>query len=295
MRFPCHCKLSVCAFLACFFFMAVFLSLIFFMDAHYLNFHHLLPLTLIAIMLPVILYLLYRVLLEKENLAHEERESRLQLEQSAQLIKSLEAQRHDFRNQLQVIWGLAAMGRVQEIKEYIEEYGAVLNSATELNRIANTVVQALLLAFQCKARELGVAFTVDCRTDLAEFHYPPLGVSRVISALLQDTAEAAIVGADSPAVRVALWRERDSFCFSFWNNGPGIPPGGQDRIFPPGTGAGAAERKGQGLQTVRTLTREMGGAISVRCDETGTTFCLRFPYRRPSGVRKAPHARRRAG
>jgi signal transduction histidine kinase len=65
------------------------------------------------------------------------------------------------------------------------------------------------------------------------------------------------------------------------DNGPGIAPELQDRIFEFEPARGAAARPGKlgfGLWWVKTLMARLGGAVAVESDgRHGTTFRLRLP------------------
>ncbi len=235
------------------------------------------PLALISLVLPIALYTMNRLEREQERLEQEERETRLQLEQSRHLINSLEAQRHDFRNQLQVISGLATMGRIREIRQYVDECGAALEGVTSLDRISNPAIQAVMLSFHCKARQARVDLEVDCSSDLSRFKYSPVKISRVFANILENALEAA-QGAEPPAIHVMIAEDQTGYEFSFWNNGLSIPTEDQGGIFREGFSRKPGEHRGYGLFIAKSLTEEMGGAISFQSDETdGTTFHLWFP------------------
>ena len=65
------------------------------------------------------------------------------------------------------------------------------------------------------------------------------------------------------------------------DNGRGIAPRDQDRIYDLFRRAGSQDRPGEGigLAHVRSLVRRMGGEISVTSDgRTGSTFRLSLPH-----------------
>jgi len=106
---------------------------------------------------------------------------------------------------------------------------------------------------------------------------------RLHQCLMQLVSNAAKFTRDGE-IRIAARREalgpRDRLVFSVTDNGPGISPEDQARIFEPFVqGESATSRRsdgsGLGLSLVRRLARLMGG--DVRCESTpgkGSTFTL---------------------
>lgn len=208
----------------------------------------------------------------------EQHETNVQLERSFQLIQSLEAQRHDFRNHLQVIRTLAGMGKMDEIEHYIEECGTSLDNLAGMTRVGNAVLQALLLTFQAKVREMGIKFEVDCQADLTGLKCSPVKLSRIFSNILQNAAEAVSLQKEAPTISVAIWLDASDFHLVFWNNGPPIPPEEISTIFTPGFSKKVGEHRGYGLHIVKTLVEDLRGRIAVESNEAdGTEFHVYLP------------------
>lgn len=219
--------------------------------------------------------LLTRAESERER---EQHETSVQLERSYQLIQSLEAQRHDFRNHLQVIRTLAGMDKTNEIQHYIEECGTTLDSLAGMTRVGNVVLQALLLTYQAKVREMGIKFEVDCQADLTGLRCSPVKLSRIFSNILQNAAEAVSMQKDAPAISVAIWLDESHFHLVFWNNGPPIPPEELTTIFTPGFSKKFGEHRGYGLHIVKTLIEDLRGRITAASNEAdGTEFHVYLP------------------
>lgn len=268
--------------LFCTLFMHLFCGLLLFIW----SLHHRLDLATRIILtaeLPIVItsFLVYgssRLLAKNErDKEREERETLMQLEQSLQLIASLESQRHGFRNQLQVIQTLASLNKNDEIRQYVDECSASLDDLAGLARVEHTVLQALFLSLQGKIKEMGITFTLDCRADLSDFRCSPYRISRIFSNILQNAVESASLQRDTPTISVAIWNDDHGYRFVFWNNGPPIPTADLDRVFAPGFTQKAGHR-GYGLHIVKTLTEELGGWVTVHSNETdGTEFHVWLP------------------
>lgn len=238
----------------------------------------------LAVHLPVIaiaylIFTLSRTIAQKEMEREiENRETGLRLEQSYQLILSLEAQRHDFRNHLQVIRTLAGLEKLDDIARYVDECGVTLNTSAGMSKLGHTILQALFLSYQSRMRGLDVEFELDCDADLSRLTAPPGKLARIVANILENAMEAASQCKVKPLVSVAIRDEADLVHFVFWNNGPAIDPEELPRIFEPGFSKKGGENRGYGLHIVRTLLDELGGRIEVFSNEAdGTEFHVLIP------------------
>lgn len=109
------------------------------------------------------------------------------------------------------------------------------------------------------------------------------GLTLVLLNLLDNAGEALTSGALVRAeITVTGAAHRDTVEIIVADNGPGVPPELQPRIFEFDVSgrrrAGEGHRLGFGLWWVKTLITRLGGAIIVESDgKTGTTFRLRLP------------------
>lgn len=109
------------------------------------------------------------------------------------------------------------------------------------------------------------------------------GLTLVLLNLLDNAGEALTSGALVWAeITVTGAAHRDTVEIIVADNGPGVPPELQPRIFEFDVSgrrrAGEGHRLGFGLWWVKTLITRLGGAIIVESDgKTGTTFRLRLP------------------
>lgn len=221
------------------------------------------PLVVIAFIAFVISRRIDQMELENERHEWENRQTHLQLEQSLQLIAGLQAQRHDYRNQLQVLQTLLALGKHEEVARRIDEYRLALDDLASLNKVENTILQALLLATWTRAKEFDTDFRVECKADLKSFNQPPVKISRIFTSLLRNAVEAAALKRGG-AVSVAIRQEGEDFRFSIRHNGPIVPPRDRGRIFPPGGSGAPDDGGGYGLCVAKELIEELGGRFDVR-------------------------------
>ena len=188
---------------------------------------------------------------------------------------ALRAQRHDFRNHLQVIGGLLEMGESDEAAKYIDRvYGSVGALSAQL-RTASPAVNALLRVKTAEAQKRGVAMDVIVRSAWEGLPAQGWEMCRVLGNLI-DNAMDALKDTPSPRVTVTLGEELRALIFSVENNGPEIPMEIREKIFQPGFTTKGGER-GQGLAIVREIIAGYGGELTLESDENHTAFCGRLP------------------
>ncbi|MFO1153952.1 MAG: HAMP domain-containing sensor histidine kinase [Rhodospirillales bacterium] len=100
---------------------------------------------------------------------------------------------------------------------------------------------------------------------------------RVFSNLVLNAEHA---GAES--VRLTAKRERDRLVIEVTDDGPGIPPSVQERLFQPFAASGSdSDGSGLGLVIAREILAAHGGTLGLAATgPTGTTFRIELPARR---------------
>ena len=245
------------------------------------------PILLFSIFLIMLFWLLsthsiykFNALLNEEKLSREA--DRLQLEESQKLIKTLRSQRHDFKNQLQVIRVMAQFQKNNEIVEYIEDCTTALDFSKEIpSQIVNPAISAMTIFFASQARENGVNFEVDSDIDFAAYNLSPAKTTRILGNIIQNAIESfQSTSQKDRNIQLTMWEKDDNYHFLIWNNGPPIPEEIHRLIFL--SGYSSKNSTGLGLAIVKQLVDEMGGIITVKSSiEEGTEFRITIPKHIP--------------
>lgn len=251
-------------------------------NENHLNIRHLvfhgLAIVLVIFMGVSCLYFCRRlsVCITKEQLLN--KSDRTQFEESQKLIHVLKSQRHDFRNQLQVIKVLAQLNKTSEIVQYIQDCDIALDFTSAIaSRIDNPVISAMLLIFSAQAKDKGISFNVDSDLDFTSFTLSPVKITSIVGNIIQNAIEA-LEKDERPdrAVQVTIWETEDSYYFLIWNNGPVIHKNAWEKIF--AAGFSTKNSTGLGLSIVKELAAELDGKITVTStQEFGTEFKIAFP------------------
>lgn len=241
------------------------------------------PLFLFTISLILIFWFLsmhsfykFTLILNQEKMSREA--DRLQFEESQKLIQILRSQRHDFKNQLQVIRIMAQSQRHNEIVNYIQECNDSLDFSKEIpNQIDNAALSAMAIFLATQARENGIIFSVESDIDYPKFHLSPAKITRILSNIIRNAIEVfQTLYCKEREIKLTMWETDLEYHFLIWNNGPPIPEEKQELIFRPGFSG--KNSTGLGLSIVKQLVEEMGGKIKIKSNqEEGTEFSIIIP------------------
>ena len=193
------------------------------------------------------------------------------------LNATLRAQRHDFKNHLQVVFGLIELKEYREAQEYIERvYGDVELVGRSL-KTAIPAVNALFAAKMADCEEKGIQMDVQIHSPWQGMPIAGWEMCRILGNLI-DNAMDAILSGKSPRkiLTVEIGERLQDFTFRVENTGPEIPEDLRERIFERGFTT-KSSGCGLGLSIVREILRENGGDIRLFSDEKGTRFEGRIP------------------
>ncbi len=215
--------------------------------------------------------------------------NKVRFEEACEFVDVLRAQRHDFLNQLQVLYGLIQIGRLDVLKGYLEQvqkehwnlsrYMVYLNSRPE--------VAGLLLRKMMEADAQGVACDLEVMTSLLFLDMPPLDFTRILGNLIDNALEAVrTVPQEQRRIRIVFGEAGGFYVVKVNNYRPLIPPEEREKIFQKGYTTKARRGEGLGLYIVKSLVEKNRGRVFVESSEAeGTTFTLFLPAVYPTQSR----------
>jgi len=133
-------------------------------------------------------------LIDKEKEYELKKVEIMQMEESNSLLRS---QKHDFSNNLQVIWGMLSLGKLDKAKDYLEKYTDTLRideeELEEISQIKNIYVHTLFLnkCYKCKDMGIDIHYSIDPSISLDKFN--PIDLIRIFGNLI-DNAIYAVKG-----------------------------------------------------------------------------------------------------
>lgn len=200
------------------------------------------------------------------------------------LNTTLRAQRHDYLNHFQVIYGLMELGEYEEAKKYLEPVFKEINKVGKVLKTAQPAVNALLQAKLETAEKAGIEVYLDICSDLKELPMEPWNLCKILSNVidngiraLTDQTQKESAEKGKPRLKIAIHEEANAYYFTITDNGPKIPEEIGRNIYAPGVTTKKEEGHGMGLYIVKKLLQETGGDIRFQSTRENTAFYIMLP------------------
>ena len=196
------------------------------------------------------------------------------------LNTKLRAQRHDYLNHLQVVYGLMELEAYDELKRYLQPvYKDMLKTGKAL-KTSKPAINALLKAKMDEAESRGIDFYIEVKSDLKELNVEDWELCKVLSNLLDNAMTALACQEDEKRIVMDISEDKMAYRFSVSNNGPEIPESMQSEIFKQGITTKKGEGHGMGLFIVMNVLKSYGGEMMLVSKEGETEFAFVIPKRK---------------
>lgn len=192
------------------------------------------------------------------------------------LNNSLRAQRHDFLNHLQVVYGLIEMDEYDEARNYINRVYNDIQSVSKVLKTANPAVNALLQAKLMTAEKNNIITELNITSRLENMPVPSWELCRVLGNLIDNAIESLSEKHDNLHLLIELNEDIKSFIITVKDNGMGIPENIIHRIFDPGFTT-KSNGEGMGLAITRKILSKYNGKIEAKSDNGWTVFTVYIP------------------
>lgn len=219
-------------------------------------------------------------LIEKEKAYNMQTFEIMQMQAANNLLKS---QKHEFSNNLQVLWGLLSLGKLEKAKEYLNKYSNTLNidekELMKLSRLPCTYLHTLLLnkAYRCKEMGIKISYYIQPFIPLEEFD--DIDIVSILGNLLDNAMyESARLEPGKGSIIIDMHCDEKKCTFQVNNRDTVIPEEIRDKIFKKGFTTKGGEGSGFGLYNVKEIVKKYGGEIYVKSDDhIGTSFVVNIP------------------
>lgn len=208
----------------------------------------------------------------------------------------LREQRHDYLNQIQIVYGLLELEEYESAREYLQPVFKDIMKVNRALRTAHPAVNALLQAKMEEAERQQIDFYLEVSTQLKQLSVEPWEFCKILANLI-DNAVTAVLREDfsngenntrlqqqkkEKWIRLRMEERPDGYCILIENNGPEIPKQQQKLIFHRGFTTKKGEGHGQGLAIVSSILKEVNGSIVVESSEEETAFLVQIPKKEKS-------------
>ncbi len=175
----------------------------------------------------------------------------------------------------------SASRRISELVSAVKSYSHMDDGEGRAEVDVRREIESTLTILTHKLRQKGVQVARDFERDLPSIEAYPGELNQVWTNLLDNAIDAVAAGGH---VVVRARREGDWLSVEVRDDGPGIPPEVQSRIWEPFfTTKPVGEGTGLGLDVVqRIVVRRHGGTIAVESVPGDTCFTVRLPLKAPA-------------
>lgn len=174
-----------------------------------------------------------------------------------QLNTTLRAQRHDYLNHIQVVYGLIELEEFEEAKKYMKPVFEEMSKVSLAMKTAQPAINALLQAKMQMAEKKEIEMSLAICTDLKHIKIEPWELCKVLANII-DNAMTALDGANGKKkIHIEMIEQEEKYKLSVTNNGPAIPKEKLERIFDKGYTTKKEEGHGMGLFIVKQILEKM--------------------------------------
>jgi len=195
------------------------------------------------------------------------------------------AQRHDYLNHIQTIYGLLQIGHTEAASEYLTEIVSEERFSSQIMFLKKPGVNALLQRKTIQARNKEIAFELNIQTDLTYLRASVYDLNRILGNLIDNAFEAvAPLPPDQRQVKLEIYDDELYYGIRVTNTSPKINQKFIQTMFDPGFTT-KGEGRGMGLFIVKNIVNLNDGKIMV--SSPPITFEILLP-KRGGGVNWLP-------
>ncbi len=202
------------------------------------------------------------------------------ISQVTQYMENMRVTRHEYQNKLSTISGLLQMGAYDKaLSACLSQAKASQSQLDSLSALhTQPALSALILANACTANERGVAFSVDCQSDLSLLSK---GLSEeqlcgLIGNLAQNSLDA-VKGKENGRVDIRILESHNEYTIQVVNNGAPVECD-LDSLCELGfTTKQNKSEHGVGMHIVRSIVEQGLGHMELDSDDLETAFTIYFP------------------
>lgn len=199
------------------------------------------------------------------------------LSQLEELNKTLRAQRHDFMNHLQVVYGLIELEEFNDTKDYIEKVYNDIQKVSRVMRTSNPALNALLQAKVLAGEKRGIETRLNINSRFDMIKIPNWEFCRVIGNIIDNAIFALESSSGNKYIEINLHEDIKNYYFTIKDNGPGISRDIINKVFEAGFTTKSGKGEGMGLAITRETLLNYGGSINVHVDNGETVFEGQIP------------------
>lgn len=227
----------------------------------------------------VLVFVLFSKLQSQLDLLRHEELMRMQMELEKNSFNKLEdsynrtrALRHDLKNHLKVLSGMAKSGTREELLEYLDTMVDTVEESTYVSVCGNSAVDAVLNEKLATAQKNNIASHFDvCK--LTDTKIPPMDLCVIIGNALDNAIEAAVKIPDIEKRYIHLKiTSGDGELFISAENPVLTAPKKRGKLYV--SDKGDSEAHGLGLKSIKRTVDKYSGEMMLKCDNNVFNFLV---------------------
>jgi len=239
-----------------------------------------LPFFIIYLLASLVLY--FYIIKTTENLTRKEMEYKsikTHSKEIEELLNTLNGQRYQHSRHIQTIQALIYTEEYDELKEYINGIAGEYRATTEMLRLGNMALNAVVNVKRELMARNDIVFKAEVLAKVNDTGISSWDLSTVIGNILDNAIEAVLEKPDDRQIYLGTDYKNGFLIFRISNNGPQIDKNKNDlgQIFQAGYSTKERETRGYGLYVVKKILDKWGGRIKVQSSQELTTFDVYLP------------------
>lgn len=199
------------------------------------------------------------------------------IQQLVEMNSRLRATRHDYLNNMQIVYGMLELNEYEELRSFLEPMYKDIMKTSKALKTSSPAVNALLMAKMSEADKKNIDFYIEVKSNLKELSISDWELCRALSNLIDNAFRAAEESDNAEKkVFVDINEDTDNYIFMIADNGIGIPENIKNNIFKSGFTTKNEEGHGMGLYIVSKIVAKNHGQIELKNDNSGTCFSVTF-------------------
>lgn len=198
-----------------------------------------------------------------------------------QLNIKLRKQRHEYLNEMQVVYGLLEIDEPDEALKYLKPVYEDVSRVGKALKTSRPALNALLYSKMELAKSKNINLCVEVSSDLKYVNIPQWDMCKIFANIIDNaiTALEEDKERENKNINVQISENAGEYLFIISNNGPVIPKEKIPQIFKNGFTSKHDEGHGLGLGIVRDIVDEYNGVIEVSSEINRTSFGVCIPKR----------------
>ncbi|MCB2342840.1 sensor histidine kinase [Clostridium estertheticum] len=211
----------------------------------------------------------------------EKKESKLQNRYSEilnNITEDIRARQHDFKNHLNVMYGLIESTKGVELEYNLKEYICSLNKSMMMMEsivyIKSPILRAIVYSKLSEAKKRNIKFLYNISNFLNIKNVKDYELSEILNNLIDNAFDALEGQLGEKSVSIKTYLEGELNIIEIINSGITLKPENIKRIFDRGFSTKQGNKRGYGLYNAKKIVERTGGKIQLSLEDGFTIFKL---------------------